>query len=249
MTLLDGHAHLWGDDIAAADWLAGNDSRALRRPFGIDELAAVAPAGTRFVCVAAESTRAETERLVALAAVNPAIAAVVGWVDPVAPTEVEGLAGVRLPLIDKGPHWLADPRVVAGIRELAGRGLVIELLVTADHLRVVGALCDTIPEATFVLDHLGAPGPGAWRTDATALAIAPNIVTKLSGAALDAEVAPVLEAFGPDRVLFGSDWPVSTLGRSYAATVERAREIVDALGWDHAGVFGDNAARTYGVAA
>lgn len=268
MTLLDSHAHLWSDDIAGADWLAGERTRSLRRAFGIDDLSAAAERGTMFVCVTAESTTAETVRMLQVADGRPAIVAVVGWVDPAAAgcrqavqrlrsgRGGEYLTGVRLPLVARGPRWFTDPRVTAGIRELAEQGLVIELLVTADQLRTVAAVCDTLPDVTFVLDHLGGPADGAaqWRTDAIFIAKVSNVVAKLSGAAIDAADAhaanaSVLEAFGPDRVLFGSDWPISTLERSYAETVDRARRVIDSLGWDPAGVFETNAARVYGIAA
>lgn len=268
MSLLDSHAHLWSDDIAGADWLAGERTRVLQRAFGIDELSAAAARGTRFVCVIAESTTAETVRMLQVAEASPAIVAVVGWVDPAVERcgraakrlrsgrGGEYLAGVRLPLVVRGPRWFADPRVTAGIREIAGQGLVIELLVNADQLRTVATVCETLPDVTFVLDHLGGPTDGAaqWRTDTISIAEVSNVVAKLSGAAIDAMSADaanaaVLEAFGPDRVLFGSDWPISTLGHSYPETVDRARQVIDSLGWDPAGVFTTNAARVYGIAA
>ena len=247
MRILDSHAHLWDDRIAAADWLAGESTRMLRRAFDAADLSGAAADGTRFIVVTAESSARETERLLALDA--PAVAAVVGWVDPLAAVAPEvarlralgPLAGVRLPAVAHGDGWLADSGVVAGVRALAAEGLVIELLAGPEQLGAVALLCRAVPEGAFVLDHFVAPA-------SLGLAALPNLVAKLSGAALTADPRGLAE-FGPDRVLFGSDWPVSALARSYVESVDLALGIVEELGWHPGAVLSGTAARVYGVAA
>jgi L-fuconolactonase len=123
----------------------------------------------------------------------------------------------------------------------------------------------SLPELTFALDHLGKPpiASGAlepWATDVRALAALPNTVGKLSGMVTEADLDSwtiddlrpyadtVLDAFGPDRLMFGSDWPVCTLAATYGEVVSAARELTAGLGTsERADVFGGTATRTYGL--
>jgi L-fuconolactonase len=117
-------------------------------------------------------------------------------------------------VVSEGPGWLRRPDVRAGIARYADSGLVLALLVAARDLDDVRACAADHPSLTIVVDHLGDPSGAAapWRSRVRALAPYPNVRMKLSGdgvtpAALDV----ALEAIGPDRLMIGSDWPVSSL--------------------------------------
>ncbi|HEV6953627.1 MAG TPA: amidohydrolase family protein [Promicromonospora sp.] len=161
----------------------------------------------------------------------------------------DALVGVRhLAHLEPDPAWLLRPDVVAGLRAVARAGLRLELVVRAHQLPVVTELVDALPDGTFVLDHLGKPpllAGGAelerWRTDLARLAERGSVVAKVSGLVLEADheqwtaeslrpaVDHALETFGPDRLMFGSDWPLVRLTRGYTAWREAYGRLTDAL--------------------
>jgi L-fuconolactonase len=172
------------------------------------------------------------------------LAGVVGWIDLAAPAVADTVAGLRaLPggeflcgirhpvLAEPNPGWLAGPAVLRGLRALAAEGLGFDLVTLPHQLPAAVTAARSVPELTFVLDHLGGPpagsGQGAtsgpWASAIRRLAALPNVTCKLSGAhtspARAGELRPyyetVLAAFGPGRLMFGSDWPVSTLAAAY----------------------------------
>ncbi|MFJ9949394.1 amidohydrolase family protein [Kitasatospora sp. NPDC091207] len=220
----------------------------------------------------------ETPELLALAAGGGLIAGVVGWTDLTAPDVADALAALReLPGGDRlvgirhqvqeepDPGWLLRPDVRRGLLAVAGAGLAYDLVVTARQLPAATAAAAGLPGLTFVLDHLGKPPVAAgalepWAAEVRRLAALPNTVGKLSG--LVTEAAPdrwaaedlrpyadtVLDAFGPRRLLFGSDWPVCTLRAGYPEVVRTAGQLVDGLGPDERdAVFRRNAIRVYGL--
>ena len=176
------------------------------------------------------------------------------------------LVGIRHQVQDEpDPQWLARPAVRAGLRSVARAGLVYDLLVTPRELGCATATVRDLPELTFVLDHGGKPpiadgGWEPWATLITELAALPNVSCKLSGLITEADwprwrpqdVLPyarhLLTAFGPDRVLFGSDWPVCTLAGPYGDVYALAEQAVAALDpAEQDAVLGGNAARVYGL--
>ncbi|MER5946406.1 amidohydrolase family protein [Streptomyces sp. NPDC001904] len=214
----------------------------------------------------------ETPEFLALAADSPLVAAVVGWTDLTRPDIADELArlrrlpggqhlvGIRHPVQgEPDPGWLIRPDVRRGLTAVADAGLVYDLLVHAHQLPACVKAAADHPELTFVLDHLGKPEIAAgrldpWRTDLRALAELPNTVCKLSGMVTEADPATwtvdtlrpyadaVLDAFGPERVLFGSDWPVCTLAATYRQVVDAAVALVGARDED---VFARTAERIY----
>ena len=144
------------------------------------------------------------------------------------------VVGVRRLLQDDPVSLTAEPAFVAGVRELAPRGYTFDACVRAGQLRALTRLAAACPDVTFVLDHLGKPAAlEPWSDDLRALARRPNVACKLSGLATElgpgwteARSAPylrvALDAFGPDRCMFGSDWPLVTL----PATHERWTDAV-----------------------
>ncbi len=153
-----------------------------------------------------------------------------------------------------------------GIRALTRRGLVYDILIFERHLPNAVTFVDRHPDQTFVVDHIAKPRIAAnelepWAKNIRELARRPNVACKLSGMVTEADVLSwtparlrpyfevVLEAFGPDRLLFGSDWPVCLAGVGYAewkTTVASALSALSAT--EHSAVFGGNARRIYGLA-
>lgn len=220
----------------------------------------------------------ETEELLDLAAATSHVTGVVGWVDLAATdvggqldrllARPSGawLVGIRsLVQYEPDPGWLARPTVLAGLREVAACGLVNELLVLPHQLDAVATAASEVGESRFVLDHLGKPALATatwepWATDLTVVAQCDNVSAKISGLVTEADwsawtpddVRPYLDhalsVFGPDRLLFGSDWPVCTLAASYERVVELAATFVGALSAsDRAAVLGGNATEIYSL--
>jgi len=171
--------------------------------------------------------------------------------------------GVRRNLQDEADGFALGHGLRAGVRLLAEHGLVADLCIRERQLAEITELVRTTPEVSFVLDHLGKPDIRAgrwqpWADDLARLAEAPNVCVKLSGLTTEADwtawtaeqIAPylthALAVFGPDRCMFGGDWPVSTLATSYAdwyAVV--AGVLADRPEVERALVLGGVAARVY----
>lgn len=230
----------------------------------------------RTVLVQTVTVPEETPEFLALAAESELIAGVVGWTDLTRPDAADELARLReLPggrhlkgirhqvQGEPDPKWLLRPDVRDGLVAVAEAGLVYDLVVLPHQLPACVRAAVEHPELTFVLDHLGKPPIATgelrpWATAVRALAALPNTVCKLSGMVTEADLAKwtvdglrpyadtVLDAFGPGRLMFGSDWPVCTLAASYAQVVDVAEELTGALGaQERAEVFGGTATRVY----
>jgi L-fuconolactonase len=232
----------------------------------------------RTVLVQTITVPEETPEFLALAAENELIAGVVGWTDLTRPgiadeparlRELPGgryLKGIRHQVQgEPDPEWLLRPDVRRGLAAVADAGLVYDLVVLPHQLPVCVKAAESLPRLTFVLDHAGKPpiATGArepWTSDVRALAALPNTVGKLSGLVTEADVASwtiddlrpytdvVLEAFGPGRLMFGSDRPVCTPAATYGDVLSAARAVTDGLGEaERTQVFETTAARVYGL--
>lgn len=167
-------------------------------------------------------------------------------------------------------NWLTRTDVLRGLTAVAGAGLVYDLVVLPHQLPACVQAARRLPQLTFVLDHLGKPdiASGAlepWAAHIGELGALPNTVCKVSGLVTEADralwgsperlLAPlrpywdtVLEAFGPDRLMFGSDWPVCTLAATYAQVDGLAHALADGLsGPERTAFFEGTAARVYGI--
>jgi L-fuconolactonase len=233
---------------------------------------------TRTVLVQTLSDVEETRDFLALAAESDLVGAVTGWVDLTAPSVADDLAELRaqpggehLRAVRHGvqgepdPAWLCRPDVRRGLASVAAAGLHYELLTLPVQLPAAMSTVAALPELTFVLDHCSKPLIKAgttepWASQIRELAGHPNVVCKLSGLVTEAEwsgwdvaslrpyVEVVLEAFGPRRLMFGSDWPVCLLATSYADWVAAAEELTAHLTDDErVAVFGDTARRIYAL--
>ncbi len=273
-TFVDGHLHFWDPDRFHYRWLRGD--RHLDRAFLPEHLDAE-PAGIVVVqadCLPAESAR-EAAWIQDLSACGAPVAAIVAHValeDPAAAAagladlaHVPLVTGVRRLLQDEPPGFARRPEFVAGVRLLARHGMTMDLCLRRHQIAEVTALVQDVPEVTFVLDHLGKPRvaatlDAAWARDIRDLAALPNTYCKLSGLATEA-VDPcdrhlmaflrfALETFGPDRCLFGSDWPVLTsvmgYGRWRAVVLEA---IADLTAAEQRQVMAETAITVYRIAA
>lgn len=254
MARVDAHHHLW--DLAVRDqpWTAGLP--AIRRSFSLDDLRPelVSAGIDRTVVVQTITVAEETPELLALAAREPVIAGVVGWVDLTAADVSDQLTRLReLPGGDRlvgirhqvqgepDPRWLTRPDVINGLRAVADHGLAYDLLIIPEQLPAAVEVVRALPELSYVLDHAAKPaiaehGFDSWHPGFAELAALPNVAVKLSGLITEADhdhwslrdIEPyaraVIEDFGPDRVMFGSDWPVCRVAGGY----RRALDVVDA---------------------
>jgi L-fuconolactonase len=276
MTVIDAHHHVWDLAVRDQPWISGAAMAAIRRSFSLDDLRphAVAAGVGATVLVQTVTVAAETPELLALAAADPLVAGVVGWTDltsPAVAAELDRLAagpgGMRLVSVrhqvqsEPDPDWLRRPDVIRGLRAVEAAGLCYDLVVLPHQLPAAVYAAAAVPGLTLVLDHAGKPRIGGDLTSWTAalrdLAALPNTVCKLSGLVTEAppgaspaafaEVADVvLSAFGAERVMFGSDWPVCLLASDYVWVLALARSLTAGLSpAEQAAVFGETAARAY----
>lgn len=233
------------------------------------------PYGVRVsVVVQALQDVGETHELLSAADGPGPVAGVVGWTDLTAPGVADELAGLlespsgrrlvgirHLAQDEPDPGWLVRPDVLRGIEAAGAAGLVYDVLVRPPQATAALDLTRRLPEVSFVLDHAGKPDIAGgvwepWATWITSLAALPNVTVKLSGLVTEAatgweppDILPyarhVLDSFGADRVMYGSDWPVCTLAASHEQVLALAREAVPA--GDREAVFGGTARRVYGL--
>lgn len=275
---IDAHHHFWDPEARAYPWMDGDALAPIRQRFAPDDLApALAAAGLDgTVLVQTVGEVSETQEFLGTAATTEFVKGVVGWVDLTAADVgdtldalIAGPGGAYLKGIRHQAHdepdedWLARPDVIAGVAACGARGLVQDLLPKEPHLPACITLVDSLPEVTFVLDHIAKPRIAAgemdpWRALITELARRENVMCKLSGMITEADwagwsvddlrpyTAHVFETFGPERVMFGSDWPVCLLAGSYGEMVHVAEALTQNLsGAEQAAVFGENANRIY----
>ncbi len=254
---IDCHQHFWRYSASEYGWIgAGMD--VLRRDFLPAELAPVAKAagigGT--VAVQARQTIEETKWLLSLAAENPLIRGVVGWAPLIsegAEESIERLAanpllkGLRHVLHDEpDDNYMLRPDFLRGVGLLERHKLVYDILIFERHLPQTLEFVDRFPGLTFVVDHVAKPRiregvMEPWRTLMLALARRQNVYCKISGMVTEADwkkwrvehlrpyFETVMEAFGPRRVMFGSDWPVVLLGSEYSLWADTVRSLAAKL--------------------
>ncbi len=238
---------------------------------------ALAAGVTGTVLVQTVTDAAETPEMLSVAAGDPLVAAVVGWTDLTSPAIADELArlrsgpggaylaGIRHQVqSEPDPDWLRRADVIRGLRAVAAAGLRYDLVVRPHQLPAATYAAAAVPALTLVLDHAGKP-PIAngviepWAATIRSFAAQPNTTCKLSG--LVTEAAPgaqttafvpyadvILGAFGAERVMFGSDWPVCLLASNYDRVVGLAERLVSGLSdAERTAVFAATAARVYGI--
>ncbi len=271
--VIDAHHHFWRYDPAEYGWIEPTMA-AIRRDFlPADLKRAASGAGVSVVVsVQARQTTQETAWLLELAHGDPFITAVVGWVPLASPTveaELERFAGepklrgVRHVLQDEADEYMLQPAFERGLRAVGGLGLAYDILVLERQLPSAIALVDRHPDQVFVLDHVAKPRIRdgllePWRENMRELARRPNVHCKLSGIVTEADhrrwsaaqlrpyVETVIEAFTPERLMLGSDWPVCLLACDYGRWIDTARGLVGDLSpAEQAQILGGTARRAY----
>ncbi|MFI7613663.1 amidohydrolase family protein [Nonomuraea terrae] len=273
MSRIDAHHHVWDLSARPHAWLEPEQMAPVRRSFTLGDLAGHAGAAgvTGTVLVQVLPDLDETREFLALAAASELVAGVVGWIDLTAPDVAGTLAALPAGLVgvrhgvqsEPDPAWLTRPDVRRGLAAVAAAGLAYDLLTLPHQLPAAIETVAALPQLTFVLDHLSKPPIASgelepWRARVRELAAHPNVFCKLSGMVTEADWASwrvadlrpyaevVLEAFGPERVMFGSDWPVCLLAAEYEQVAAAADELCAGLSeHERAQVFAGTARRAY----
>jgi L-fucono-1,5-lactonase len=256
--IVDAHHHVWDPAARRHAWLDGLPALNRAFGLADFERASEPERVTASVLVQVLASTEETEEFLALAAGTGLIAGVVGWTDLTSPAVGEeiarlrglpggnGLAGIRHLVQDEpDPDWLLRPEVRRGIRAVGAAGLAYDLLVRPHQLPAALAVTGELADVPFVLDHGAKPPIAAgavepWASQIGELAARPNVSCKVSGLVTEAgagwrpaQIVPyidhLVDAFGPGRLMFGSDWPVCTPAASYAEVVALARDALAAL--------------------
>jgi L-fuconolactonase len=272
---IDAHHHLWRPARGDYGWLKPELTR-LYRDFDAEDLQPLLRKAEldATILVQAAPTEAETEYLVAIAQQTPWIAGVVGWTDLAAPgagahvaqlAATPRLVGLRPMLQDlPDPNWILKPEVRDGLFAMVNHGLVFDALVQEFQLPAIAELALRFPALSIVLDHAGKPAIDGlpsrkWHDAMATLADLPNTSVKLSGLLTEApagagpeHLAPyfdgLMESFGPDRILWGSDWPVLTMVSDYGAWISITESLLRRVGASaRQAIWGGTAARIYGI--
>jgi L-fuconolactonase len=272
---IDSHQHFWQYNAQQYPWIKPGSP--LHRDWLPGDLANLQPSleldGS--IVVQARQTLEESRWLLELADHNPRIFGVVGWVDLRSERVEEQLAplardrrfvGVRHVVQDEpDDRFLLQSDFVRGLKKLQRFRLRYDLLVFPKQLPAAIELVELLPGQQFVLDHCAKPNIASgtlepWAEQIARLASHPNVYCKVSGLVTEAKwddwslekLRPYLDvvegAFGRDRLMWGSDWPVALLASTYARWHDTAKQWT--AGWsaaEQAGFFGDNAARFYGI--
>jgi L-fuconolactonase len=272
---IDSHQHFWRFDQAAYPWIQPSMA-VLRRDYLPDDLAPlIAASGIEgVIAVQAQQTVEETRWLLSLAAEHPFIRGVVGWaplVDPGVEAVLDELArrpalkGIRHILHDEpDDRYMLREDFGRGVAGLERHGLVYDILIFAKHLPATIELVDRHPRQSFVVDHVAKPAIAAARFDSAwaghlrELSRRPQVTCKLSGmvtevrdpqwsaATLAPYVETALEAFGAERLLFGTDWPVCLLRCGYGDWTGAVAGFISQLSdSEQRAIMGDNATRIY----
>lgn len=276
--VIDAHQHFWHFDPVRDSWISEKDMQVLRRDFMPEELAEVLAAEKIDGCVAVQADQSERETafLLELARRNPFIKAVIGWTDLRSPdlerrldeyaASSPCLKGFRhIVQAEPDPDFLLQPAFIRGLKSLAARGFTYDLLIYPHQLPAADALMQQVEPLAVVLDHMAKPCIRnseilPWKHQLAGLASHAGLYCKVSGIITEAdwqnwqpqELYPyldvVMDVFGPDRLMFGSDWPVCLLAGSYSRVKELLAWYLDSRGMArHEGIWGGNACRFYGI--
>jgi L-fuconolactonase len=274
MMNIDSHQHFWRYNPAEYGWIS-DQMKVLRRdylPAGLwPELQRNSFHGS--IAVQARQTLTETQWLLELADQNPFIKGVVGWIDLcAADAEQQILKFVKNPRFVGVRHIIQDEpdeafmlraEFINGLRCLQKYDLTYDLLIFPKHLTNAIKLVDQFPGMRFVIDHLAKPLIkkqiiSSWREGLIEIAHYPNTWCKISGMVTEADwqnwkyedfvpyLDTVLESFGPDRVLIGSDWPVCTLAGNYHKVIAIVLRFIEKYSsGQQAAILGQNAKIVY----
>ena len=280
MYILDAHQHFWTREsiVGLFEGLGASldGFQPIIRDFSPQDLQPILNklGVDKTILVQVNSTLDNTLHFLDLARKNEWIAGVVGWVDLADPGVGDTLDSIRTPKLvgirhqwhdEPDPAWILQPSVLNGLKGVAARGLVYELLVKPREWEYIPKVVDAVPELTYVIDHIGKPNIAErqmddWVEAMKAAASFPKMYCKISGMITEAKwhewtledlrpyVEEVVEIFGVDRVMFGSDWPICLLSGTYEQWFGTLQAILkDLPEGDKEKIFGANARRVYGI--
>jgi L-fuconolactonase len=271
--IVDAHQHFWDPARGDYGWLKPDNP--IHRVFGTADLRPILvnTGIDATILVQAAATVAETDYMLEIARDAKFILGVVGWIDLAAPDAADEVRrraadplflGVRPMLQDiEQSDWILQPAFTSALNAIAAEGLVFDALILPHQIPVITELAMRHPQLSIVLDHAAKPKLGhadamaAWAQDVKALAACPNVTCKVSG--LLTELPPggnrddvfrvmgvLFDLFGPQRLIWGSDWPVLTLAGDYQSWFDLAREAIAAKEPSAVrAVMGENALRIY----
>ena len=275
---IDSHQHFWQYNAVRHSWIT-EEMSLLKRDFLPQNLDDERKANNMDATVAVQADQSEEETLflLQLAQRNSSIAGVVGWVDLCSPhaakrlkhfSQFDKLRGFRHIAQDEpDDRFLVRPDFVRGVALLREFGFTYDILIYPEQLPAAVELVAHFPEQRFVIDHLAKPeiksrSRAGWAVLMQNVAAKPNVYCKLSGLVTEADwknwkkedfrpyLDVVFEAFGPKRLMFGSDWPVCLLAASYEQVVEIIEDYVQDFAADIKDrIFGGNAAEFYQLKA
>jgi len=271
--MIDTHVHFWNFDPVRDSWIT-EDMQAIRNDFSPKNLSRIYSdlQITGCVAVQANQSEAENEFLLALAQQNDLIKGIVGWIDLKNPDLAERLKywsnfklikGWRHVLQAETSSFILDTEFIAGISQLKDYGYTYDLLCYHNQLDSIIGMVDQIPDQAFVLDHCGKPDVKSqdlktWAGHIKTLSANPNVYCKVSGLLAEADwknwkeveifncLDVIFENFGPERIMYGSDWPVMLISRPYQDWFQLVRKYTEKLSeQERKSVFGDNAKAFY----
>lgn len=269
--MIDAHQHVWQLGRNGHTWPTEAEA-GIFRDYGLADFRDVAlPCGvTRTVLVQSQENAVDTEWLLDLAEGENRVAGVVGWTDFAAPGAAprivelaarHKLKGLRPMVQDKAADWYDDPVLEPAFAALVDSGLRLDALVRVPHLASLDRLAARFPTLAIVIDHAAKPridagdGFAEWHAAIAPLAAREQVFCKLSGLLTECRDAPpdavepyanaILDLFGAERTMWGSDWPVLDLAASYADWFERAQALVPAAARER--VFRRTAVDFYGL--
>jgi len=273
MKIIDTHQHFWNYDPKTNDWI-NEDMKLIRKDFLPADLAPILKENNVNGCIAvqADQTDAETQILIREANQNSFIKGVVGWVD-LNSIEIEAaldsytdtkiLKGFRHILQAEPKGFMLAPSFKKGIDALAKYNYTYDLLIYASQLKEAKEFISNHSTQPIVIDHLAKPNIKegeweSWKKDINEIAQYPNVYCKISGMTTEANwnswtmetlkpyIDKAVEAFGTDRIMFGSDWPVCLLASSYSKWLETLQNYFNTFSIDEqASFFANNAIKFY----
>ncbi len=272
---LDAHQHFWNYDKNRHGWIS-DDMNVIRRNFSPGDLIPLLDEAKIEGCVAvqADETLRETEYLLDLAAQYPQLKAVVGWADLAGDrldetldrfSDQAKLKGYREVLQSKDPEYMLRKDFIRGMKKLGKRGYTYDILIFPTHFEAALKLVKACPGQRFVIDHLAKPyiQQGEWKEwkkKMLLLAEHEMVCCKLSGLITEADwknwkpedLRPfldiALELFRPDRLMYGSDWPVCLVAGQYEQVVEVIEQFTASLTTGEAeAIMGNTAADFYSI--
>jgi len=270
---IDTHQHFWKYNPVRDSWI-DDSMKILKKDFLPADLHPILNKNEIDGCIAvqADQSEIETEFLLKIAAENDFVKGVVGWVDLCADNVEERLAhfskqqkfkGVRHIVQAESDDFLLRDDFLNGVSKLEKFNLIYEILIRKEQLENSIKLVENFPNQVFVLDHIAKPNikngeVEPWKTQIEIIAKNKNVSCKISGLLTEADLKNhtyndftpyldvVFDAFGVDRILFGSDWPVCLLAGNYEKTVTITKKYISSFPYqDRAKIMGKNALKIY----